>query len=297
MAQTLLDEFKADYSLKNLTTFCIGGLARFFIEVHQVEKMQQVLAYCHQESLPFFILGKGSNILFDDQGFNGVVIANRIDFIAKPVEDIWHVGAGYSFSLLGTQTARQGWTGLEFASGIPASVGGAVFMNAGANGHETYETLQSVDYVNSKGEFQQLSAHDLQFSYRFSTFQKMRGAIVGATFKLKPSLSAREEQIKLIRYRTATQPYGSKSAGCVFRNPPENSAGALIDKVGLKGKTIGGAQVSTMHANFLINTGAASSKDIQQLLKYVQTTIKQEIGIDLESEIRYIPFQEQLINE
>lgn len=284
--------FLTDYPLKNLTTFGIGGPAQYFKEVKQVSDLQKALAYCFDKKMPFFILGKGSNLLFDDKGFNGLVIANRIDFLSKPSEDLWHVGAGYSFSLLGSQTARQGWSGLEFASGIPGSVGGAIFMNAGANGHETCETLESVDFVTPEGKCIVLKKEELKFSYRFSSFQQMPGAIAGATFLLKPSETARTEQITLIRYRQKTQPYGDKSAGCVFRNPQQNSAGALIDKAGLKGTKIGEAEVSTLHANFLINRGDASSKDILALIEFVRKQVYEQTGINLESEIRYIPYQE-----
>ena len=133
----------------------------------------------------------------------------------KKDDNIWHVGAGYSFSLLGTQTARQGFSGLEFASGIPGSVGGAVFMNAGANGHETCNALVNVDFVTLNGEFTQFDVADLEFGYRFSSFQKIPGAIVNTSLRLTPSKNARDDQINLIRYRQQTQPYGDKSAGCV----------------------------------------------------------------------------------
>lgn len=287
----LPENFQSNYPLKKVSTFGIGGPARYFVEVRQIEDMINTLRFCHDNKLPSFILGKGSNSLFDDLGFNGVVIANRIDFLAKPSEDTWHVGAGYSFSLLGSQTARQGWSGLEFASGIPASVGGAVFMNAGANGHETCETLVSVDFITPEGKLVHFNRSELDFRYRHSSFQSMPGAIVGATFRLTSSKTAREEQINLIRYRQKTQPYGDKSAGCVFRNPPNQAAGALIEKSGLKGTGLGGAQVSTLHANFVINSGEASSKDVLELIRHIRTEVKQKTGIELESEIRYIPFE------
>lgn len=292
MSESITDLLQPNYPLKHLTTFGIGGSATYFIEVHQISEMQEILSYCANNQLPFLVLGKGSNILFDDRGFNGIVIGNRINFFSKPSENVWHVGAGYSFSLLGTQTARQGWSGLEFASGIPGSVGGAIFMNAGANGHETCETLQSVDFVNSNGELIQLACEQLEFSYRSSSFQKSAGAIVGGTFKLTPSHTARKDQMHLIQYRINTQPYNEKTAGCVFRNPSSLSAGALIDQIGLKGKTIGGAQISPMHANFLVNTGTATSQEILDLLKFIQLAVKNELGIELESEIRYIPYTE-----
>lgn len=292
MTSNISDRFLSDYPLKNLTTFGIGGPTRYFIAVHEIEEMQQALRYCDQHQIPFFILGKGSNLLFDDRGFNGLVIANRIGFLSKPAEDLWHVGAGYSFSLLGSQTARQGWSGLEFASGIPGSVGGAVFMNAGANGHETCETLETIDFITPQGELIQMERSKLEFSYRHSPFQQMPGAISGAIFRLIPSQTARSDQINLINYRQKTQPYGDKSAGCIFRNPPNSSAGAIIDKLGLKGKSIGGAQISHLHANFVINTGTASSKDVLNLIEWIKSEVSQQTRISLESEVRYIPYEE-----
>lgn len=285
-----LEQFERQRSLQQLTTLGIGGPAHYFIEVRDIPTMQTVLPFCQAQGLPFFILGKGSNLLFDDRGFAGLVIANRIDFIEKPQENTWHVGAGYSFSLLGTQTARQGWAGLEFASGIPGSVGGAVYMNAGANGSETSERLISVDFVTPEGELIVLPKSELDFAYRYSIFHKRPGAIVGATFELIPSPEARQKQLSIIEYRKKTQPYNAKSAGCIFRNPCCGHAGALIEQSGLKGKTNGGAQVSEMHANFLINTGAASSGEFLELIRQVQAEVKERTGVTLESEVRCIPY-------
>lgn len=276
--------------LKQLTSFGIGGPADYFIEVHDIATMQELLLYCKEQHLQFLILGKGSNLLFDERGFAGIIIANRIQFLNKIDPATWHVGAGNSFSLLGTQTARHGLTGLEFASGIPGSVGGAVFMNAGANGSETSQSLISVDYINSDGEFVCLSKDEIHFGYRFSNFQQKSGAIVGATFQLSPSPEARHKQLEIIQYRKKTQPYDAKSAGCVFRNPSCFHAGALIEKCGLKGKTIGGAQISHLHANFVVNTGNATSSDVLDLIKHIRQTVKSNTGLDLELEVRYIPY-------
>lgn len=276
-------------SLKELTTLGIGGPAEYFLEAHDVETLQQALLFCKQEALPYYILGKGSNVLFDDRGFAGLVIANRITFLEKN-EHIWHVGAGYSFSLLGSQTARQGWSGLEFASGIPGSVGGAVYMNAGANGSETCESLVSVDFIENDGTFHTFLREELTFSYRFSSFQEKKGVITGATFRLTPSTEARKKQLTIIDYRKKTQPYDAKSAGCIFRNPSCAHAGALIDTCGLKGKTVGGAQVSTLHANFLINAQEATAKDILDLIACVKEEVKQKTGHELEHEVRWVPY-------
>lgn len=286
------DDFRPDFPLKKVSTFGIGGPAKFYVEVHEIAHLQEIMIHCKDRQLPFLILGKGSNSLFDDRGYNGLVIANKIDFLEKPFPSIWRAGAGYSFSLLGTQTAREGLSGLEFASGIPGSVGGAVFMNAGANGRETMDSLVSVDFVKPDGSLVSFKREELMFSYRHSSFHNMRGAIVAATFQLTLSEKARGDQIALIRYRQSTQPYGDKSIGCIFRNPPNGSAGALIEKCGLKGTREGEAEVSRMHANFLINAGEATSKDVLNLVKVIQEEVKTKEGIELECEMRYIPYAE-----
>jgi UDP-N-acetylmuramate dehydrogenase len=280
-------QFETDKRLSQFSTFGIGGPARLFVEVQQVEMLQQVVRYCHQQKLPFFVLGKGSNCLFDDRGFDGVVILNKIAFCQWD-GPIVHVGAGYSFSLLGTQTARKGWAGLEFASGIPGSVGGAIYMNAGANGTETCESLIEVTFVNAEGELEVLKREEIAFSYRTSAFQQRKGAIVSGKFRLSSSDEARKKQLGIIDYRSRTQPYSDKSAGCVFRNPASHSAGALIQQCGLKGKKIGGAEVSTLHANFIVNKSDATSHDVLTLAEEVKRTVKEQTGIELEMEIRYV---------
>lgn len=286
-------QFEKGKALSQLTSFGIGGPARFFIEVETIEKLQQVLGYCSLHQLPYLPLGKGSNILCDDRGFDGVVILNKITFIQE-TQGVFYVGAGYSFSLLGTQTARKGWDGLEFASGIPGSVGGAIYMNAGANGQETFHTLKEVIFVNEQGEVENLKKNELKWGYRFSSFQEKKGVIAAAVFELKPSLEARQRQLKIIEYRTKTQPYGEKSAGCLFRNVENTSAGALIEKCGLKGFSIGGAQVSLLHANFIINTGHATAEEIKALAAYVQQVVKEKTGILLEMEVKIIPYSQPL---
>lgn len=283
-----LNAFQKQKALSTISTFGIGGYAAYSIEVRSYPEMQEAINTCRQNDLPYRIIGKGSNCLFSDQGFNGVIILNKIDFIQQVQPGKFYAGGGASFSLLGTQTARQGWAGLEFASGIPASVGGAVYMNAGANGSDTAQTLVSVDFIDSEGNLKVFQKDQLQFSYRNSTFQQLKGAIVGATFQLSPSPTAREHQLSIIRYRQATQPYGQKSAGCIFRNPSCGYAGALIEACGLKGKSIGGAQVSTMHANFIVNINNASASDVLELIKLIKNEVTLKQGVDLESEVQII---------
>ncbi len=251
--------------------------------------MREGLLFASKQSLPFFILGKGSNCLFSDQGFSGVVLLNKIDF-CNWEENSVQAGAGFSFSLLGSQSARKGFCGLEFASGIPASVGGAVFMNAGANGTETCDLLKSVTFIHPDGSIQEYDKKDLEFSYRHSSFHSMSGAILAVTFAFsEKGAQARQKQLEMIDYRKKTQPLKEKSIGCIFRNPPSQSAGSLIQQCELKGLRRGGAKVSETHANFIINTGKASSQEVTELIREIQDKVREKTGVKLATEVRLIP--------
>lgn len=278
------------FPLKEIATFGIGGSASGLIVVHSIEEMQKAVAFCRCAGHNYLVIGKGSNTLFSDEGFDGLILLNKINFCQDRGDGIFHVGAGYSFSLLGTHTSRQGWGGVEFASGIPATVGGAVFMNAGANGQETSEHITSIEYIDATGTYQRRLKAELSFGYRRSAFQAMPGsAIVAATFQLTPSADARLRQQKIIAYRKKSQPLADKSAGCIFKNPPHCSAGALIEECGLKGAAIGGAEVSPVHANFIVNRGHATARDVLDLIALIKAGVKTIKGIELEAEIQHIP--------
>lgn len=280
---------KEDVPLSPYSTFGIGGNAKFFAEAKSPEEMRRLLVFAQEKKIPFLILGKGSNTLFDDRGYNGLIILNRIQFL-KIKDDIISVGSGYSFSLLGARMSRLGYGGLEFAGGIPGTVGGAIYMNAGAGGCETKDYLETVQFINEEKNLCSLPKKQLSFSYRFSSFQGSDIAIVSATFHLYPDAKAKFRQMQQIQYRTSTQPYKDKSCGCIFQNPENKSAGALIEQLGLKGKQIGGAAISAKHANFIINTGKASSKDVLELIKWVQKAVYEKTGEHLKPEIQYVPF-------
>ena len=275
--------------LSEFSTFGIGGPIAQFAEVRTAEDMREAFAYAKAQNIPLLIIGKGSNCLFPDHGFPGLALLNKID--GCKIEGLQvTVGSGYSFSLLGVQTARRSLSGLEFASGIPATVGGAIFMNAGASGRETCDSLHSVSYMHDTGEVREYLRKDLKFGYRKSPFQSMSGAILGATFLLELSLISRKSQLEIVDYRMKTQPYKDKSIGCIFRNPSTSlSAGAIIDQCGLKKYKIGGAKVSEMHANFIVNTGGAKASDVLELIRIIQNRVKQKLDIELEPEIRIIP--------
>jgi UDP-N-acetylmuramate dehydrogenase len=287
----LYHRYHSNQCLKNLSTFAIGGPCRFFLEARKVAEIEEALHWAHLHSIPYFILGKGSNCLFDDRGYNGLVIQNRIDFCEFNGKNV-SVGAGASFSFLGLQTAKRALQGLEFASGIPGSVGGAIYMNAGANGQETRDSLEKVLFLHEDGKQTLFEKKDLHFSYRTSPFQSMSGCILSAEFSLEEGVDARKKQLGILTYRKKTQPGSAKSAGCVFRNPSlEISAGALIDQCGLKGESVGGAEVSPIHANFIVNSKGAKAKDVLDLIELIQQTVFDKTGFKLETEIRAIPYE------
>jgi len=273
--------------LKDHTTFKIGGPARFFTAVTSKEEAVEALAFAREKEIPFYIVGKGSNLLFDDSGFPGLVICNGIGGMKIEGDRVW-AGAGYSFSLLGVQTARSALSGLEFASGIPGSVGGAVYMNAGAGSFETKDSLVSVEFIDSAGKTHLYSKEELVFRYRYSSFHEMKGLITSATFALTPDPQARLKQLQLVNYRTKTQPYSDPSAGCIFCNPPGESAGRLIEQCGLKGLRIGGAEVSTLHGNFIVNREGATASDVLDLVEEIKRVVKEKTGHELHMEVRRV---------
>ncbi|XP_057823068.2 uncharacterized protein LOC131035390 isoform X6 [Cryptomeria japonica] len=218
-----------------------------------------------------------------------------IDFVEKIFPATYRVGSGYAFNQLGLQCSKDGLTGLEFGTGIPGTVGGAVYMNAGAGGQETADVLKSVEIIMVDGRRKTFRRSELIFSYRKSPFQHMQNfvAIVSATFELASLSSSRERQkLYLESRRNKTQPIGERSAGCVFRNPTTTSlsAGAVIEQAGLKGVMVGGAKVSEMHANFFINVGNSTSADMCSLINIVKEQVRQKLGVDLQEEILYVPY-------
>jgi UDP-N-acetylmuramate dehydrogenase len=273
-------------SLSEFSTFGIGGPIRFFLEIRTPEEARDAFLWAASQGLETRIIGKGSNSLFSDAPFDGLVLLNKIDACVIDGSEI-RVGAGASFSYLGIQSAKQNLAGLEFASGIPATVGGAIWMNAGANGSETCDCLESVLYLFLTGEIRSFSRSELTFGYRTSPFQSMQGCILSAKFLLRYNEEARIKQRRHLELRIKTQPLKAKSAGCIFRNPSkEVSAGALIDQCGLKGLAVGDAIVSPIHANFIVNEGSAKATDVLTLIQKIQATVLEKKGILLEPEIK-----------
>lgn len=277
-------------SLRPYSTLRVGGEARFFSEAYSIEQMQELFCFAKKCSVPVLIIGKGSNTLFDDRGYSGLVILNKMKKIIFNSSSIY-VESGYSFSRLGKELTRLGFSGFEFANGIPGSVGGAVYMNAGAYGSSTGDFLDFVEFLDAEGKFHRWSQKTIQFGYRYSSLQSIVGSIVAASFTLtKQNINSKDLEKRNIQNRILSQPYKELSCGCIFRNPEETTAGKIIDLCGLKGLAIGDAEVSSIHANFIINRGEATSKDVLRLIELVQSRVFARFGCMLQPEIRYIPY-------
>lgn len=272
------------------TSFKIGGAADVFVSVGSKEEFAKVFSLCKVKNVPTTVLGKGSNLLVSDKGIEGVVIClENLNKMTVSGEKIT-VGAGANLAALCTFAANEGLSGLEFAFGIPGSVGGAVFMNAGAYGGEMKDVLESVTAVNSNGEIFTLFGDELCLSYRSSAFQKNGATVLEAVFKLKKGST---EEIKasmteIMKRRKDKQPLEFPSAGSTFKRPEGYFAGTLIEQCGLKGASVGGAEVSVKHAGFVINKGGATASDVLCLIKKVQETVFQKTGVTLEPEVIFI---------
>ena len=283
---------KKDEALARHTTMKIGGPADLFIEPTSIEGLKKTMQLVQKYRVNWRAIGRGSNLLVSDQGIEGVVIklGNNLKDMKLDGTQLT-VGAGYSIVALAVLISKKGLSGLEFASGIPGSVGGAVYMNAGAHGSDISKILTEAHILFEDGSLQWLTNDEMEFSYRTSVLQKKRpGIVVEARFQLT---EGDKEQIVAVMqknkdYRKVTQPYDSPCAGSIFRNPLPHFAGKLIEEAGLKGFQIGGAQISEMHGNFIVNAGNAKAFDVLQLIEYVKKTIMEKYNIQMETEVEII---------
>jgi UDP-N-acetylmuramate dehydrogenase len=277
--------------LKNHTTLKIGGPADLFFEPKDIESLKKAVTYIKEANVPVRAIGRGSNLLVADGGIEGIVVkvGDGLNHLDRN-ENIITVGGGYSLIPLATLMSREAYSGLEFAAGIPGSVGGAVFMNAGAHGSDMSQIVEKALILFPDGQLKWLQNDELDFSYRTSVLQKNGGICVEAVLNLKEGdkETIMAELKKNKDYRRNTQPWNYPCCGSVFRNPLPNYAGQLIESSGLKGTQIGGAQISEMHANFIVNTGDAKAKDVLDLIAFIQKTIKEKHGIDIQTEVEII---------
>ncbi|MBR4953072.1 MAG: UDP-N-acetylmuramate dehydrogenase [Oscillospiraceae bacterium] len=278
-----------DESMHSHCSFRIGGPADIFVLPKDEKELSAVLAILRREGVKPFILGNGTNLLVRDEGIRGVVIklAAGFDTVERSGNTVY-AGCGATLARTAVFAQNNGLGGMEFAHGIPGSVGGAVYMNAGAYGGEMKDIVKSVRYINAEGEICESSEND--FSYRHSRFSDSDDVILGATLELYEADPADigAKMRELMEKRSASQPLEKPSAGSTFKRPVGGYAAAMIDECGLKGYTIGGAQVSAKHAGFVINAGGATFADVMALIEHIQKTVHEKFGTQLETEVKII---------
>lgn len=284
-------EVSSNVDLKEYTTYRAGGHALGLVVPKDVEGLIILLKYLRENKIKHKILGKGSNLIFGDSFYNGILIKlDALDQLEIKENEI-RVGAGYSLVKLATRLSRLGYTGIEFATGIPGTVGGAVYMNAGAYKSDMGYIIKSVKVLTPRYRVVEMTNYDMHFHYRTSFLQQHPEYIcLEATLLLKKGET--DEILQLIedrkKRRCETQPLEYPSAGSVFRNPEGDFAGRLIEEIGYKGYSIGDAEVSQKHANFIINKGHASGDDIKALILEIQNKVKEKYGIELKIEQEFV---------
>ena len=309
--QILIEELgslrvKRDEPLSRHTTFKIGGPADLFFETWKKEDLIRAVQLCQKLKIPYFILGRGSNILVSDKGFSGLVIKNRTSQI-KVLQYSGKVGktrtvlieadSGVGLNRLVRWTIEEGLKGLEVFLSIPGTVGGAIKINAHfrpEKGEFIGNFVKKGKILSEKGEVKEVEKNYFSFGYDKSILQKKKDILLSVVFELKKVGDKRilwRRAEEAVKYRRLRQPLSFSSAGCIFKNPEgTKGAGFLIDQLGLKGKRIGGAMISPIHANFIVNTGNAKAEDVVKLIEICKRKVKEVFGINLEEEIEYIGF-------
>lgn len=291
---------RIDEPMSKHTTFKIGGTADFFVTPETAEQLKQVIVYCKQNAIPFFVIGNGSNLLVSDLGYRGVIIQfgnqfSKVEITEKsenPEVSVVKAQAGVLLGRLGNELMKKSLTGFEFATGIPGTIGGAVMMNAGAYGGEIKDVLVSATVMDAEGNVITLLKDELELGYRTSIIEKKNYIVLEAEFEFS---KGNTEEIKsrlddLASQRRKKQPLEHPSAGSTFKRPEGHFAGKLISDAKLMGYTVGGAQVSQKHAGFVINAGKATAEDVIKLTEDVKKKVKKQFGVELELEIRKIGF-------
>ena len=286
---------KEKESMSKHTTYKVGGEVKYFVTPASIEELIELLKKLKEENTKYIIIGNGSNTIFSNNYYDGVVInlsnINKVEFNDKKV----YVEAGYQLIKLAIDAANRSLSGLEFAAGIPGNVGGSIYMNAGAYKSDMSSVIDEVTFLDENLNIKTLKNEELEFGYRESIFQKHNYVIISCVMSL--TSGDKDEIIELINdrkeRRMSTQPLEYPSAGSVFRNPSDTVfAGKLIEDLGLKGYSIGGAKVSEKHANFIINTGNATGEDIKSLIDYIKELVMEKYNIELQVEQRFMNFGE-----
>ena len=284
-------DYKTDEPMKNHTSFRVGGPADVLVTPRSIEMTAQVYRVCRQNEIPVFVMGNGTNLIVSDKGIRGVVIKLADNLSSSSVEgEIIRAEAGMLVSAVSKLALSHELAGLEFAEGIPGTLGGAVAMNAGAYTGEMKDVVIRTTYIDSEGELGEIEGEGHCFGKRTSFIQKEGGIVVRSQLKLR---RGKEAEIKALmddfnRQLRDKQPLEMPSAGSIFKRPEGHFAGKLIQDCGLRGYGIGGAEVSAKHCGFIVNKGNAVSSDIVRLIKHIQDTVKSRFGVDLQTEVKII---------
>jgi len=294
MRLKIKDKIIENIPARRITSMGVGGNIRYLTYPKDEEDIYNILDFCKREGIHPYIMGNGTNIIFTDEGFSLLIISTRAMNKIEQHFDIFCGESGALLPVLVAHTSKNGFSGIESLIGIPGSIGGAVIMNAGAYGQEIGEVFQSAIVMKGNNIYE-IKKNEVKFSYRYSNLDKM-GFILKVCLKLKAGNrdAIRRNMMDAFKQRKKTQPLGYRSAGCIFKNPPNDSAGRIIDMLGLKGKSIGDAEVSTLHANFIVNKGKATSKDIIDLIRFVRDEVYSKTGILLELEVKIVGKEKEI---
>ncbi len=285
------EDILLDVPMKNHTSFKIGGNADIFIEPSSVEEIIEIIKLSNKYNVPYYIIGNGSNLLISDKGIRGVVLKtfnclNNVEVFQNIIES----QSGALLSKTANLALNNGLKGLEFASGIPGTLGGAIVMNAGAYSGEMKDVIIETKYIDEDGEICKVVGDQHQFGYRTSIFQGTKKFIISSKFQLEygDPVDIKAKMQELNQRRRDKQPLEFPSAGSVFRRPEGYYAGKLIEDSDLKGYKLGGATVSTKHCGFIVNTGEATAQDVLDLIEHIQKTVKQKFDVELKTEVKMI---------
>ncbi len=293
MSQSIEHLIKPNIPLASQTSYRVGGEAEWYAAPKNTQELEASLEWYLSRDLPLTLLGAGSNLLVSDRGISGLVICTRYlrSYEFYPETGLLAADAGEPIARLAWKAAKRGWRGLEWAVGIPGTVGGAVVMNAGAHNQCLADLLVSTTVLSPDGAVAQLKPEDLGYAYRRSNLQGDNRIVTRATLQLQPGFTKAEVMATANQnwiQRKNSQPYHLPSCGSVFRNPQPHAAGWLIEQLGLKGHKIGDAQVAHRHANFILNCGKATANDIFELIRYIQEKVEYHWSVYLEPEVRLV---------
>ncbi len=302
LQQQFSNKLQIEVALKNFSTARVGGMAKWFIKVKHVDELSEIIKFCWTHEISFYLLGSGSNVLFSDEGFDGLIIQNQAKNISidqKYENPTITAESGANLGLVARKAGLAGLSGLEWAATVPGTIGGAVYGNAGAHGSDISTNLLLAEILQQNHQKSLWKKEDFEYGYRSSSLKNKHknGIILSATFECTydDPEKIKERMNKFSDYRRKTQPPGA-SMGSMFKNPVGDYAGRLIEAAGLKGLVVGGVSVSEVHANFFINTEQATANDFFELISIVKKSVKDKFNVDLELEVEMVGFNQIALN-